>query len=517
MLKRIVCLAGLFSLIVLSAYAAPAGTREDGTYTNSDLGISFTAAPEEFTLRTSDFKFDWTGAQCEIVGKDEKVGGVLVYFDSAMKVEKYANWRESSWKDVKDVKNFTRVREEKLSKNAGEWLIREHKMDYTTNDYYYVSLYIAKGRHNFELVLWVPETVWDEYKDTMYAIVNSVEYGGTGSSKPVDKPISEPKDKSKPSVEVAGGEIQDGVYTHKDLSVRFTASPDDFEIRLKNFRFDWAGTLCEIEGPDNIGGVLVHYTSGMKVDKYADWREESWRTTQDVKSYERLKEEKPKKGSGTWLRREGLMSYKEDEFHYLTTAVADGAHNFELSLWVTDQHWSAQKDKMYRIARSLEYGALSSSSPADDSSRPSKAKDGEVYRNDTHRLQLTVPAGWTMRKAGFTFSIPDTLLEFQQGDEVGGALGFSTPSLELKAYIAAFSQGLKGESQSFQDLGETKLAGGAVRRDYIGETSGVSIHFAVLFKITNNKNYFLAAWTSESNWAKFEDETARLLESLTFD
>lgn len=153
-------------------------------------------------------------------------------------------------------------------------------------------------------------------------------------------------------------DVQDGVYTHQDYAIRFTARKADIRVRSADFQFRWPGSLCEIEGPDDIGGVLVLYTSAMKVDKYAAWREASWTKLSGVRLYRKIASERLDRKTGDWLREEHTLEYaaKETvEWHYVETFISHGKRNLELTVWCPETRWEENRDAMRAIADSLRY------------------------------------------------------------------------------------------------------------------------------------------------------------------
>lgn len=126
-----------------------------------------------------------------------------------------------------------------------------------------------------------------------------------------------------------------------------------FEIRREDFTFGWAGTVLELAGKDGVGGgVVTHYISGMKPEVFADWRENSWKTTEGVRNVKRVKSEAFRK---TWVRREIVLEYEFQEYHYLEVFGLRGSRNVELALWAPEAVWDDVKDDFYAISETLAF------------------------------------------------------------------------------------------------------------------------------------------------------------------
>ncbi|MEK7447917.1 MAG: hypothetical protein AAB019_00370 [Planctomycetota bacterium] len=159
--------------------------------------------------------------------------------------------------------------------------------------------------------------------------------------------------------------------------------------------------------------------------------------------------------------------------------------------------------------------------PAQDNSsgQTEKSTSGQkVQINGKHGLEITMPEKWTTRQKDFIFSIEGTILELQKELNVGGVLGFqeNDVGLELKFFADAFISGVKSASNNFEELGESTLAWGGIRRDCRGEANDAEIHYAVCFFQKNRKVYFLAVWTAESEWNQYKNNIANIFNSVTF-
>lgn len=302
-------------------------------------------------------------------------------------------------------------------------------------------------------------------------------------------------------------------YENKEHALRFTLPSADFTLRTKDFTFGWKGTLCEIASQDGLtGGVLVHYDSGMRVEKYADWREERWPLVEGVKNYKRVLEKKVEgKPKGQWLIREHRMDYRSDEFHYLQLYIADAKHNFEFAVWVPETTWDDEKASLYKLIESVAYGA--------ESGDPGPGPDVEVkerrYINRALGVHVTAPEGFTVRSGDFQFGIQKTIAEFE-ADDTAAVLKMEELGMDVAAYAAAFEKRIEKMHEKFKRLSESKDDRGRVRHDYEGEKDGITIRYAVLFAVSEKRNFHLAVWTDATGWDKRKDGVEKMFAGLTF-
>ena len=93
----------------------------------------------------------------------------------------------------------------------------------------------------------------------------------------------------------------------------------------------------------------------------------------------------------------------------------------------------------------MEYGTLPEVSPVEKEPLPQKetipqpegrvdqkmtpegvsSEKPELYLNREHGFRLLVPPSWDVRNAEFEFELEGSLLEFEKGEQLAGALGFS--------------------------------------------------------------------------------------------
>lgn len=151
-------------------------------------------------------KWGWTDTIAEIWSKDsaeDLMQGILFYSTAAWTNEKYANWRLEQWKtNNKNVKELDR--KERESK-YGKILLTKIRLDYQDNGWFYCHLFIQKGKHNLELMLWCPETVQEDSEKQMMKVVASVVYAETGAATD-SKTTTDPKTTGggeKPKVSMA--------------------------------------------------------------------------------------------------------------------------------------------------------------------------------------------------------------------------------------------------------------------------------------------------------------------------
>ncbi|MBI2900315.1 MAG: zinc ribbon domain-containing protein [Planctomycetes bacterium] len=151
--------------------------RDTSSFHQPDLGIRLSVPPETYGIRTADFKHKWAGTQCEIDGKDGQVGGVVTYYVWGATAGAFADWREESWKTTQGVKSVRRVKEDrKIRRPYGDWIRREYIVEYEDNEWHYLEVFVGRGSRNIELALWAPEAVFEEVRDDLYKISDTLDY-----------------------------------------------------------------------------------------------------------------------------------------------------------------------------------------------------------------------------------------------------------------------------------------------------------------------------------------------------
>lgn len=333
---------------------------------------------------------------------------------------------------------------------------------------------------------------------------------------------------------------EDGVYRNEDLQILFSIPTDEYELRTDpaSFAFQWKGALCEVSSKDSmVGGVLLHFPAAMKAQKYAQWREKSWTSSPSVKSFERVAETKWEKDTGNWLILEHVMEYEDYDYHYLTLHLAHKRHNFEFVFWVSDTIWVEYKETLYSILKGVKYGGLpEKESPVEEEPVPQKetipqpegrvdiepsaeviaAQKAELYLNREHGFRLLVPPAWDVRNGDFQFELEGSLLEFEKGEQMAGALGFHRSKILLKDYAEAFVQGVQESNKQFEDLGMTQMKAGGILRQCRGEREQSLIRYALYFHSSEGKNYYLAFWMADDQWNQYEKPLIALFESFIF-
>ncbi len=412
----------LFAFPTLSVVSA----QEEGAYQNDGLQIRLAVPATDYELRSdpATFIFQWKGALCEISSKDAMVGGVLLHFPAAMKAEKYARWREKSWMTSPSVKKYVRVAEKKWERPVGSWLVLEHRMEYEDYDYHYLTLHLAHKRHNFELVLWVSDMIWEEYRAALYGILKSVQYG------------------LPPALEKTGPEKETPVPERETI-------PEP------------------VEKPETVEKKETPVESG-KEPEIVEERE-----------VPALKKETP------------VESGKEPE-----------------------------------IVEEREVPALKKETPPESKKKPEinpvqvpevpAEKKPQLYVNREHGFRLFIPSPWEVRNREFQFGLDGSLIEFENGENLAGVLGFHEGPISLQEYATAFVKGVEESNQEFEDLGTTKTESGSIVRQCRGKRELVMMRYSLLFAAHEDQNYYLAFWMADQNWSQFEKPLLALFESFAF-
>lgn len=167
-------------LILLPFLVIGMPAQEENTYSNDDLQIRLALPGEGFETKSYDLPgkgdlWGWTGTIYEFRHPDLLLHGILLYSKAAMRVQRYADWRERQWKlHNKQVK---RLDQREVQGKKGTWLVREFWVETQDNEFHYHHVFINDGRHNFELIVWSPDAVWEENKESAMKIVESLAYG----------------------------------------------------------------------------------------------------------------------------------------------------------------------------------------------------------------------------------------------------------------------------------------------------------------------------------------------------
>jgi hypothetical protein len=363
---------------------------------------------------------------------------------------------------------------------------------------------------------------------------------------------------------------EEGLYRNEERKIQFTVPASDYDLRSDpaTFRFQWKGALCEISSRDSmVGGVLLYFPAAMKAQKYAQWREKSWKSSPHVKKYDRVHDTLWKKKTGEWLVVEHQMEYEDYDYHYLTLHLAHKRHNFELVLWVSDTIWDDYREALYGILKSVRYGDLPAPAPKAETPAPEKEMTPEpeetpapekemtpepeetpapekemtpepeaapapekettpepevapakleLYLNREHGFRLLVPPAWDLRNGEFQFDLEGTLLEFENGEKLAGVLGFHKGAIAQEDYAGAFLKGVEKTNESFEDLGTTRTDSGTLLRQCRGKREQTLMRYSLLFATHGDRNYHIVFWTAEKDWDLFEAPLAALLESFIF-
>lgn len=206
-------LSALELLVAAAAAAAPMApaARAVEVYENQRYHIRVRAPGDGFEMRRYETPsqgewFGWADCLLEMRNAETRVSALLLYSEAAFKAERLADERELLWK--KNNRSVIRTAEKKLAeRKPGTWLLREFLIEAEANDFRYLHLFIAKGKHDYELVIWCPDAVFEDERETMYRSVDLVEYGegeaaGAIPSNPVAKVAENPWKGANPGTTV---------------------------------------------------------------------------------------------------------------------------------------------------------------------------------------------------------------------------------------------------------------------------------------------------------------------------
>lgn len=317
--------------------AALVVAADEGVYENRGFKIRF-APGKDYVIHPFEKPgkgkiWQWSDTLCEIQKADAKIDGILLYYDTALKVEKHADWREEKgWKA--SGKNVKRLSERVPKKPEGNWLVREYTLEIWDNDWHCLDVFVAKGKHNFELILMCPETMWEENQAEMRRLVDCLSYGDPGGAVP-------------------------SVFEHAEHKIRLPVG-DDFTVRReKDLVWKWEGALLELVSKDDkIGGVLRaakwNYATAAQ---FLDVREKG-DSDAGIASLKKVAEQKPDgRLQGDWLAREYTYEWEKRTWHMIRLGGARDGWNFELTLWALDEQWNDLKDRILKIVGGFECGA----------------------------------------------------------------------------------------------------------------------------------------------------------------
>ncbi|MBI2900420.1 MAG: hypothetical protein HYY17_09550 [Planctomycetes bacterium] len=152
-------------------------------YTNKHLRIRFAVPEDGYELRTRGFKYGYDGTLAEFDDKDGQVSGVLEHFKTEKKAAEILANLEKRLRSDKDFQNFRVVQEKKLDRPEGEWLLREYRYETGGDEVHEVRVVGVCGKSAFAVAIWTGEEHWEDRKDEMFRIANSLESGATEAKK----------------------------------------------------------------------------------------------------------------------------------------------------------------------------------------------------------------------------------------------------------------------------------------------------------------------------------------------
>ncbi|GEM_PF-826216 len=146
------------------------------------------------------------------------------------------------------------------------------------------------------------------------------------------------------------------VFLQPDLGIKLSVPADTFRIRTKDFQRGWTGTQCEIESADGWSwGIITHFVWGASPKAFADWRHDSWKTTNGVTNVRRKDDRSVQRPYGEWHRCEITFDFGGTSYHYLELFGRRGSRNVELVFWTTEDRWPNLRPTFERLTDSFEY------------------------------------------------------------------------------------------------------------------------------------------------------------------
>jgi len=404
--------AALFLCLASAAFAQDA-------YENKDLKFRFRLPSADYELKAYEktAKGEWWGwgdTFCEMRAKgsaEAPFSGVLLYSSAGWTTERYMKWREEEWK--KNNQNVKREKDEVLDKRKpGNWRVVEWSLEYKDTGFRYVHLFVQKAKHNFELMLWCTDGLWEDARPLMYKVIESVEYEQWSAEKPSDPKPSDPKP-SDPQP-AAGGTP----YTHKDLGVGLTV-PDGFDIRESGFKLGDNNAVLEFQKGDDAFGTLAAIDFDGSPKAWADASIQAFeKSMQNLKVLDA-------KTAGEWERRDfradtnGVAVRFAIIFHVIP-AKKKGVY---LYVWSGEGDWGKFKDVFEGTIASVKTGG-GGAKPADP--KPSDPKpadptpaagDGVAVPEDMWKgFGAGTTVTYKMNSAGTEMQMTHELVEHKEGE-----------------------------------------------------------------------------------------------------
>jgi len=476
LLKWIVCLLVLsFSLGIISR----AEDDEGRTYTSQEHHLRFTV-PKAWALRDKDFALGVNGSIVEFNKKD-KLWGVLG-ISGAQNVIDVKEYAETFLKGMeKSSEDFKKLGESKM---AGGGIRHDCCGTSEGTAIHYAIGFFVTNEKNYYFSIWTAESDWDEYKDTVSKVFDSL-----GFEQGQNQGFGQRKGKA---------------YTNKEHNFKLTL-PEGWTVKEINPPLESGGTLfLEFHKGDEIGGLCGFFDAGKEtIETRIDSFMEGIKTT--CKNFEVLDASNMSWGG---IRRD-CRGEKEDDtkIRWANVFIINNGKFYALGVYTAESNWEKYEKEINDLFNSISFK---------QDQKPVQ-EPGRTYTSQKHHFQFTIPKGWDLVEEDFLLGFKGTIVEFNKGDDLWGVLGVSNKAgVDNKKYADSFLDNAKNKLTDFKKIGKSQaMPCGGIRYDYSGASEDTDTHYAAGFFVRSGKNYYFNIWTAESDWDEHKNIISNIFDSLT--
>ena len=295
-------------------------------------------------------------------------------------------------------------------------------------------------------------------------------------------------------------------YTNAEHGLKITF-PAGWKWQDKNLTLNISGSIIEFQNGIQAWGICGFGAKGTDLKVYADAFVGGLKGEDE--GFKDLGESKLAQGG---IRHDCRIESSDDITHYANGFFVNQGKTYFISIWTTDSDWSKYEDDVSAILDSVKLleGAKPDKIPAKES-----GIEGNTYTDQKYKLRITAPEGWTVRNKNFTV-LKDALVEFEKPDVLKGYLacqaGQTDPGKSMEEFLLELKKGM----EDLEQLSESKMVYGGIRRDFQGSMRDINVHYTVGFVSDNKNAYCLVIYTFKSEWNKHKDEVNVLFDSFAW-
>ena len=300
--------------------------------------------------------------------------------------------------------------------------------------------------------------------------------------------------------------ITDQTYTNAEHGLKITF-PAGWKWQDKNLALNLSGSIIEFQKGAPAWGVCGLGSKGTDLKVYADAFIGGLKGEKE--GFKDLGKSNLAQGG---IRHDCRIESNDDVTHYANGFFMNQEKIYFISIWTTDSDWSKYENDVSAILDSVKLfeGGKPDKIPAKES-----GIEGNTYTDQKYKLRITAPEGWTVRNKNFTV-LKDALVEFEKPDVLKGYLacqaGQTDPEESMKEFLLELKKGM----EDLEQLSESKMVSGGMRRDFQGSMRDVNVHYTVGFVSDKKNAYCLVIFTFKSEWNKHKDEVNVLFDSFSF-